>query len=220
MWKPIDSNFRSWHTYGKWLLTRRRKDWLSYVLKFVSESWYIFQCPIGWEHFGRCPKNYATWNVPFPLHDYDVFFCAFQVNSEVVTLPLLREPYIYVERQTNTILLNTNIGLKVCSVSLLLFPPPLYLQNTTYALTPSWPPLGSVERTIAPGGERAGLLQEAHLRPLRELQQLLPGRPAHAQRTNQPVRGRLWQQLEGKKIWIWIWINFIDSPREKFVGSQ
>lgn len=74
-----------------------------------------------------------------------------------------------------------------------------YLQNATYALTPSWPPLGSVERTFAPGGERAGLLQEAHLRPLRELQQLLPGRPAHAQRTNQPVRGRLWQQLEGKK---------------------
>ncbi|XP_075885031.1 kielin/chordin-like protein [Nelusetta ayraudi] len=36
-----------------------------------------------------------------------------KVNSEVVTLPLLREPYIYVERQTNTILLNTNIGLKV-----------------------------------------------------------------------------------------------------------
>lgn len=38
-----------------------------------------------------------------------------QVNGEVVSLPLLREPYIYVERQTNTILLNTNIGLKVQS---------------------------------------------------------------------------------------------------------
>ncbi|XP_034734849.1 kielin/chordin-like protein isoform X1 [Etheostoma cragini] len=36
-----------------------------------------------------------------------------KVNEEVVTLPFLREPYIYVERQTNTILLNTNIGLKV-----------------------------------------------------------------------------------------------------------
>ncbi|XP_044050662.1 kielin/chordin-like protein isoform X3 [Siniperca chuatsi] len=36
-----------------------------------------------------------------------------KVNDEVVTLPFLREPYIYVERQTNTILLNTNIGLKV-----------------------------------------------------------------------------------------------------------
>lgn len=132
------------------------------------------------------------------MHDYNVFFCAFQVNSEVVTLPLLREPYIYVERQTNTILLNTNIGLKVCGLFFLFFCL-FYLQNATYALTPSWPPLGSVERTFAPGGERAGLLQEAHLRPLRELQQLLPGRPAHAQRTNQPVRGRLWQQLEGKK---------------------
>ncbi|XP_049429825.1 kielin/chordin-like protein [Epinephelus fuscoguttatus] len=36
-----------------------------------------------------------------------------KVNDEVVALPFLREPYIYVERQTNTILLNTNIGLKV-----------------------------------------------------------------------------------------------------------
>ncbi|XP_042352823.1 kielin/chordin-like protein [Plectropomus leopardus] len=36
-----------------------------------------------------------------------------KVNDEEVTLPFLREPYIYVERQTNTILLNTNIGLKV-----------------------------------------------------------------------------------------------------------
>ncbi|XP_045893127.1 kielin/chordin-like protein isoform X2 [Micropterus dolomieu] len=36
-----------------------------------------------------------------------------KVNDEVVTLPFLREPHIYVERQTNTILLNTNIGLKV-----------------------------------------------------------------------------------------------------------
>lgn len=36
-----------------------------------------------------------------------------QVNDEAVTLPFLREPYIYIERQTNTILLNTNIGLKV-----------------------------------------------------------------------------------------------------------
>ncbi|XP_070763397.1 kielin/chordin-like protein [Enoplosus armatus] len=36
-----------------------------------------------------------------------------KVNDEVVTLPFLREPYIFVERQTNTILLNTNIGLKV-----------------------------------------------------------------------------------------------------------
>ncbi|XP_029952600.1 kielin/chordin-like protein [Salarias fasciatus] len=36
-----------------------------------------------------------------------------KVNSEVVALPFLKEPFIYIERQTNTILLNTNIGLKV-----------------------------------------------------------------------------------------------------------
>lgn len=36
-----------------------------------------------------------------------------QVNDEPVTLPFLQEPYIYIERQSNTILLNTNIGLKV-----------------------------------------------------------------------------------------------------------
>lgn len=38
---------------------------------------------------------------------------AVKVNDEPVVLPFLLEPYIYVERQTNTILLNTNIGLKV-----------------------------------------------------------------------------------------------------------
>uniref|UniRef100_A0A4W5K2T8 Kielin cysteine rich BMP regulator n=1 Tax=Hucho hucho TaxID=62062 RepID=A0A4W5K2T8_9TELE len=36
-----------------------------------------------------------------------------RVDYKVVTLPFLKEPYIYLERQTNTILLNTNIGLKV-----------------------------------------------------------------------------------------------------------
>uniref|UniRef100_H3DPF7 Kielin cysteine rich BMP regulator n=1 Tax=Tetraodon nigroviridis TaxID=99883 RepID=H3DPF7_TETNG len=36
-----------------------------------------------------------------------------KVNDELVSLPLLREPHIYVERQSNIILLNTNIGLKV-----------------------------------------------------------------------------------------------------------
>ncbi|XP_041854067.1 kielin/chordin-like protein isoform X3 [Melanotaenia boesemani] len=38
---------------------------------------------------------------------------AVKVNEEVVTLPFLREPYIYIEQQTNTVLLNTDIGLKV-----------------------------------------------------------------------------------------------------------
>ncbi|XP_047453521.1 kielin/chordin-like protein [Mugil cephalus] len=36
-----------------------------------------------------------------------------KVNGDIVALPFLKEPYIYIERQTNTILLNTNIGLKV-----------------------------------------------------------------------------------------------------------
>ncbi|KAM9854759.1 kielin/chordin-like protein [Aulostomus maculatus] len=36
-----------------------------------------------------------------------------KVNDEVVTLPFLQEPHVYIERQTNNILLNTNIGLKV-----------------------------------------------------------------------------------------------------------
>ncbi|XP_014900210.1 kielin/chordin-like protein [Poecilia latipinna] len=36
-----------------------------------------------------------------------------KVNEEVVTLPFLKEPYIFIERQANTVLLNTNIGLKV-----------------------------------------------------------------------------------------------------------
>ncbi|MBN3295301.1 KCP protein, partial [Amia calva] len=35
------------------------------------------------------------------------------VDYQTVTLPFLKEPYIYVERKTNTILLNTNIGVKV-----------------------------------------------------------------------------------------------------------
>ena len=40
-------------------------------------------------------------------------FCFHQVNDEFVSLPFLREPHIYIERQSNIILLNTNIGLKV-----------------------------------------------------------------------------------------------------------
>ena len=44
-----------------------------------------------------------------------LLFFTLQVNNEVVTLPFLIEPHVYVERQTNTILLNTNIGLKVQS---------------------------------------------------------------------------------------------------------
>lgn len=40
-----------------------------------------------------------------------------QVDGEPVSLPLLREPHVYVERQSNTILLNTNIGLKVRSLA-------------------------------------------------------------------------------------------------------
>ncbi|KAM6960594.1 kielin/chordin-like protein [Aplochiton taeniatus] len=36
-----------------------------------------------------------------------------KVDGKVVTLPFLQEPYVYVERRANTVLLNTNIGLKV-----------------------------------------------------------------------------------------------------------
>uniref|UniRef100_W5NEV9 Kielin cysteine rich BMP regulator n=1 Tax=Lepisosteus oculatus TaxID=7918 RepID=W5NEV9_LEPOC len=35
------------------------------------------------------------------------------VDYQTVTLPFLKEPYVYVERKTNIILLNTNIGVKV-----------------------------------------------------------------------------------------------------------
>nr|XP_033814726.1 kielin/chordin-like protein isoform X1 [Geotrypetes seraphini] len=35
------------------------------------------------------------------------------VDYQTVDLPFLKEPYIYIERKTNTILLNTNIGVKV-----------------------------------------------------------------------------------------------------------
>eukprot|EP00062_Callorhinchus_milii_P024160 gi/632983773/ref/XP_007908814.1/ PREDICTED: kielin/chordin-like protein [Callorhinchus milii] len=38
---------------------------------------------------------------------------AVTVDGHTVSLPFLREPYIYIERKTNTILLNTNIGVKV-----------------------------------------------------------------------------------------------------------
>ncbi|KAI2653376.1 Kielin/chordin-like protein [Labeo rohita] len=36
-----------------------------------------------------------------------------KVDYEPVSLPFLKEPYVYLERKTNTILLNTNVGLKV-----------------------------------------------------------------------------------------------------------
>ncbi|XP_051725443.1 kielin/chordin-like protein [Ctenopharyngodon idella] len=36
-----------------------------------------------------------------------------KVDYQHVSLPFLKEPYVYLERKTNTILLNTNVGLKV-----------------------------------------------------------------------------------------------------------
>ncbi|XP_076848974.1 kielin/chordin-like protein isoform X2 [Brachyhypopomus gauderio] len=36
-----------------------------------------------------------------------------KVDYQTVNLPFLKEPYVYLERKTNTILLNTNIGMKV-----------------------------------------------------------------------------------------------------------
>ncbi|GCC42498.1 hypothetical protein chiPu_0026608, partial [Chiloscyllium punctatum] len=35
------------------------------------------------------------------------------VDSRSVSLPFLKEPYIYIERRANSVLLNTNIGVKV-----------------------------------------------------------------------------------------------------------
>ncbi|XP_053533767.1 kielin/chordin-like protein isoform X1 [Ictalurus punctatus] len=36
-----------------------------------------------------------------------------KVDRQTITLPFLKEPYIYLERKSNTILLNTNVGMKV-----------------------------------------------------------------------------------------------------------
>ena len=60
-----------------------------------------------------------------------------------------------------------------------------------------------MEWPFAPRSECARLLQEPHLWSLWKLQQLLPGWPPNAQRTNQPVRVWLWQQLEGKIYTQW-----------------
>ena len=141
----------------------------------------------------------ATTANHFVFRIHSVRFFNFQVDDEVVSLPFLREPYIYVERQTNTILLNTNIGLKVhtvlCPLAFALWRMCFLIYYDFVTLTH---PVGAVERPFTPGSERAGLLQGPHLWSLWELQQLLPGWPPNAQRTTQPVRVWLWQQLEGK----------------------
>ncbi|KAF5889344.1 kielin/chordin-like protein, partial [Clarias magur] len=36
-----------------------------------------------------------------------------KVDHQTVTLPFLKEPYVYLERKSNTVLLNTNVGMKV-----------------------------------------------------------------------------------------------------------
>lgn len=71
----------------------------------LLQDWVVKVCVYKYSKYILC--NHVC--VLYPLS----YSCTPQVNDEVVTLPFLKEPYIYVERQTNTILLNTNIGLKV-----------------------------------------------------------------------------------------------------------
>ncbi|XP_072241827.1 kielin/chordin-like protein [Leuresthes tenuis] len=63
-------------------------------------------------------RNGVSWTKEVTVFIGDVTVQLLQdwvvkVNEEIVTLPFLIEPQIYIERQTNTVLLNTNIGLKV-----------------------------------------------------------------------------------------------------------
>ncbi|XP_056333779.1 kielin/chordin-like protein [Danio aesculapii] len=60
----------------------------------------------------------VSWTKEVTVFIGDVVVQLFQdwivkVDYEPVSLPYLKEPYIYLERKTNTILLNTNVGLKV-----------------------------------------------------------------------------------------------------------
>ncbi|KAI7802308.1 kielin/chordin-like protein isoform X1 [Triplophysa rosa] len=60
----------------------------------------------------------VSWTKEVTVYVGDVVVQLFQdwvvkVDYEPVSLPFLKEPYVYLERKTNTILLNTNVGLKV-----------------------------------------------------------------------------------------------------------
>ncbi|XP_046720965.1 kielin/chordin-like protein [Silurus meridionalis] len=60
----------------------------------------------------------VSWTKEVTVYIRDVVIQLLQdwvvkVDHETVTLPFLKEPYIYLERKSNTILLNTNVGVKV-----------------------------------------------------------------------------------------------------------
>ncbi|XP_051579936.1 kielin/chordin-like protein [Myxocyprinus asiaticus] len=60
----------------------------------------------------------VSWTKEVTVFIGDVVVQLFQdwlvkVDYQTVSLPFLKEPYVYLERMTNTILLNTNVGLKV-----------------------------------------------------------------------------------------------------------
>ncbi|XP_072551912.1 kielin/chordin-like protein [Salminus brasiliensis] len=66
---------------------------------------------------GRGRKG-VSWTKEVTVYIGDVVVQLLQdwivkVDYKVVSLPFLKEPYVYLERKTNTILLNTNIGMKV-----------------------------------------------------------------------------------------------------------
>ena len=84
------------------------QDWIVKVSVCVHAYVYVCVCVQYWIP----PLLSYTFHSARPIRGTEVSV-DFQVNYEAVTLPFLREPYIYIERQTNTILLNTNIGLKV-----------------------------------------------------------------------------------------------------------
>uniref|UniRef100_A0A9J8B1X1 Kielin cysteine rich BMP regulator n=1 Tax=Cyprinus carpio carpio TaxID=630221 RepID=A0A9J8B1X1_CYPCA len=60
----------------------------------------------------------VSWTKEVTVFIGDIVVQLFQnwivkVDYQQVSLPFLKEPYVYLERKTNTILLNTNVGLKV-----------------------------------------------------------------------------------------------------------
>uniref|UniRef100_A0AAR2KBW5 Uncharacterized protein n=1 Tax=Pygocentrus nattereri TaxID=42514 RepID=A0AAR2KBW5_PYGNA len=63
-------------------------------------------------------RNGVSWTKEVTVFIGDVVVQLLQdwvvkVDYQTVSLPFLKEPYVYLERKTNTILLNTNIGMKV-----------------------------------------------------------------------------------------------------------
>lgn len=55
-------------------------------------------------------RKFENQKAPHPDSPYLLLL---QVDHKTVALPFLKEPHIYLERKSNTILLNTNVGMKV-----------------------------------------------------------------------------------------------------------